>query len=522
MTLKTLVITGANGYLGRNTITAAISDGWNVIGIVRRQEAAREVESLGGKAIILENFEVNSLKKTFTDCKAIIHFRGVVCGPKKLFEKINIDGMKILVKAAKETNVPRIIFPSGLGIERFGEIEWATNDYFRSKMEAEQILKDSGVPFIIFRPSYILGPKDELIPDLIEQIGEGTVYLAGKGDVPMQPIFVKDAIKAFLAAADGMGENNQTFDLVGPEITTMSEIVKLVLNTMKQFGFNIPIPRILKIPYEEAPDQLEICKEMIDVMRCDTLSDGSITAKALNYNLTELSEAIASSVKSKMFSEQSNSEKRAIILLSGGIDSATALFWAKKEGYDLIALSYNYHLRPKKERRATLKLAERVGIEVIEIPVEFMKEAIDLRIEGYPIPSAVESPEGFIPTRNLVFYSIAAYYADVYGCKYIIGGHIAGDQAKFPDANSAFFTILEDLVQKSKHSKDKSKIKFILPLIKLNKKDVIRLANDLIVPFEYTWSCYSDGKQPCGKCSSCVQRIEAFNQLGLSDKKVQL
>ena len=114
MALKTLVITGANGYLGKHTIKAAISDGWNVIGIVRRQEAAREVESLGGKPIILENFEVNSLKKTFTDCKAIIHFRGVVCGPKKLFEKINIDGMKILVKAAKEMDVPRIIFPSGL------------------------------------------------------------------------------------------------------------------------------------------------------------------------------------------------------------------------------------------------------------------------------------------------------------------------------------------------------------------------------------------------------------------------
>ncbi|MHA2122873.1 MAG: NAD-dependent epimerase/dehydratase family protein, partial [Promethearchaeota archaeon] len=363
MVSKTLVITGANGYLGKHTIRAAISDGWSVIGIVRRNSAAKEVESLGATAITLEKFEGNSLRKAFTDCKAIIHFRGVACGEKELFERINIQGMKILVKAAKEMHVPRIIFPSGLGIDKFGEIEWATNEYFRSKMEAEQILKESGVPFIIFRPSYILGPNDELIPDLIEQIGDGTVYIAGEGDVTMQPIFVEDAIKAFLSAADGKGEDNQIFDLVGPEITNMNEIVSLILNTMKKFGFNIPFPRILKIPYEEAPDHLEVCKEMIDVMRCDVVSDGNFTANALSFTLSGLSEAVKSSVMSKMFPEQIKSEKKAIILLSGGIDSATTLFWAKKEGYDLTALSFNYHLRPEKERMATLKLAEIVGID---------------------------------------------------------------------------------------------------------------------------------------------------------------
>ncbi|MHA2393736.1 MAG: 7-cyano-7-deazaguanine synthase [Promethearchaeota archaeon] len=510
---KTLVITGANGYLGKHTINAAISKGWDVVGIVRREEAAKEVKSLGAKAAIITKFNFTSLKEILEDCKAIIHFRGAVCGSKELFEEINIEGMGILCKAAKYMNVSRIIFPSGLGVDMYNKTDWASNEYFRSKKEAEEILINSEVPYIIFRPSYILGPDDELIPDLIEQIGSGTVEIAGNGDIPMQPLSVITATNAFLAAADGKGEDNQVYDLVGLEIVTMRNLIEMVVENMKKTGFNIPLPRIQSIPYDKAPDHFELCKEMIDIMRCDLTSDGTITAKALGFELTELSEAIENSIKAKLFPKLKQSEKKAIILLSGGLDSAVALYWAVNEGYDLIALSINYHLRPEKEKEASLKLTSRLGVKLIEIPIGYLKEAIDLRIEGFPVPSALYSPEGFIPSRNLVFYSVASYYAEIYGCNFIIGGHIFADTRIFADADVEFFKTLEDLINRGKHPHDKTKIRILLPLIKLSKLEVVKLAKKFNIPLEWTWSCYSDGESPCGQCSSCLKRIKALNEL---------
>jgi len=126
-------------------------------------------------------------------------------------------------------------------------------------------------------------------------------------------------------------------------------------------------------------------------------------------------------------------------------------------------------------------------------------------------------PEGFIPARNLVFYSNAAYYAEVYGCNCIIGGHLIEDTSNFPDASMEFFNSLEKLINKGKHQKDKSVIKFLHPLLKMNKNEVLKLAKKLNVPFELTWSCYYDGDQPCGLCSSCRKRKEVFNELNYLD-----
>jgi 7-cyano-7-deazaguanine synthase len=389
-------------------------------------------------------------------------------------------------------------------------------------MEAERILKESKVSYTIFRPSYILGPNDELIPDLIEQIGNGTVFIAGNGDIPMQPIYVEDAINGFLSAAENKAEESRIFDLVGLNTTNMLDLVNLIVESMKKMGFNLPYPRIQHIPYAQAPEQLEICKEMIDVMKCDILSDGNIFSDIFGFKLSPLNKAVDAAVTAKMLPEEQSPQEKAIILLSGGIDSATALYWAHQEGYKLIALTYNYHLRPDKERIATKKLANKVGAELIEIPLEYMKEAIDLRIEGFPVPSADFSPEGFIPDRNLIFYSIAAYFAEIYGCNYIIGGHIASDTKIFPDANKDFFKILKDLINKGKHSKDMNTIEILLPLLKLKKPEVVLLAKKLNIPLDWTWSCYSDGEKPCENCSSCLKRRKAFNKLEQADPISQL
>ncbi|NVM46081.1 MAG: 7-cyano-7-deazaguanine synthase [Candidatus Lokiarchaeota archaeon] len=505
-----IAITGANGYLGMQTIKTALERGISVNAIIRRREVIESVTMDGVEVFLIKNFKLEDLETAFKGCKAVIHFANIVCGSKALFESVNIEGLKKIIEAAENVGISRIIYPSGLGVDKYGEKEWANNNYFYSKNKAEKLLIKSKVSYVIFRPSYILGPNDELIPELIEQVYNGKIYIAGNGEVPMQPIYVRDAVTAFLNASLGKGVDNKIYNLVGLETLNMKRLIEMVWHSIKVIGLNIPPPLYEYISYDSAPAKLEICKEMVDVMKCDIITDGKITAEALDFTLSPIADAINKAVKSKLLSNIKNQHNRIILMLSGGIDSATALYWAINKKYDIIALSMNYKWRSKNEIKATKKLVELTGVPLVEVSVPYIMSAVDLRFEGYPIPSAENAPEGFIPLKNLIFYSIAAYFAKVYGCNIIIGGHIQDDIKKFPDIGLSFFESLEKIIKISNHDQDLQAIKFIMPLSNKTKVEVFELASKLNVPIDVTWSCYGDFEEPCGKCSSCVSRQNAL------------
>jgi 7-cyano-7-deazaguanine synthase len=513
-----IAITGANGYLGTNTIIAAIVRGWSVNAVIRREEVFEEVKKLGAKPFLIRKFDIPQLEAAFKGCKAVIHFANIVCGSKNQFENVNIEGMKSLCIAAKNSGVSRIIYPSGLGVDKYKIEVWANNNYFYSKRRAEELLISSGVPYVIFRPSYILGPNDELIPEIIEQIYDGLVYIAGDGTIPMQPIFIRDATSAFLNAAQGNGNDNKIYNLVGPETTNMVNIVDYILKTIKKMGLNLPSPEIRYISFDEAAKFLKICQEMVDVMKCDLIEDGNLTAKSLDFTLSSLSSAIEAAVYEKLDVTTDYNEKRAILLLSGGIDSTTALFWAIKHNYEVIGLSLNYKWRPEKEKEAVKKLVELTNTKLIEVPTPYIMVATDLRLEGYPVPSVINAPEGYIPQRNLVFYSIAAYFAEIYGITTIIGGHIKDDFEKFNDSTPSFFKALQNLIEMSRPYTNINKLDFIFPLSQMNKLGVVKMAQDLKVPLELTWSCYGDFDNHCGKCIPCQTRKRALIQLEENNK----
>jgi 7-cyano-7-deazaguanine synthase len=199
-------------------------------------------------------------------------------------------------------------------------------------------------------------------------------------------------------------------------------------------------------------------------------------------------------------------------MLSGGIDSTTALYWALNKGYDLIALSLNYKWRPKKEIEAVKKLTEINEVKLVEVPIPYIMESTDLRLEGYPSPSSTNAPEGYIPLKNLLFYSISAYFADIYGANYVIGGHHKDDFQDFPDSTPTFFKNLGDLIKNSKHEEDNHEISFIFPFVEKSKKEIIDFAHELDVPIDLTWSCYGDFEEPCGKCNPCIKRAKAIEK----------
>jgi len=518
MKSKRIAILGANGYLGMNLTKKALSQGLEVYAIVRREEVVQDLELIGAKVSVVKDFEVDSLKKVFSNCDVVFHFANVVCGSKDLFQKVNVESLKNILEAIKSTNISRIIYPSGLGVDQYNKREWAMNDYFRTKFEAENLIQKSTVPYVIFRPSYILGPNDELIPEIINQIIDGEVIIVGDGEVPIKPIYLEDALSAFLSVAFKEKSKNKIYNLVGSRTTTMNDLVEMVIVKLSESGFNVPRPRISHIPYSQAPEKLDLCIEMVDVMRCDLTPDGGITADELGLKLSPLSKAVDAAIFAEIGTKYNDySDKRAILLLSGGIDSATCLYWGIKQGYEIIAVSLLYKWRAKNEIQAARMLATKTKIKLIEIPIPFIQQATDLKMEGYSIPSVIRAPQGFIPLRNLLFYSLAAYFAEAYGCKFIIGGHISSDTETFPDATPSFFNLLLNLINSSKPNSDKTKIEFLFPLINLNKSAVVRLASELKVPFENTWSCYGDFTKPCNECIPCLNRKKAFLENELID-----
>lgn len=209
---------------------------------------------------------------------------------------------------------------------------------------------------------------------------------------------------------------------------------------------------------------------------------------------------------------------RALVMLSGGLDSATCLYWAKKRFTDVSAITFNYHGRLAQERRSAARLAKGAGVaELISVDLPFVKEAADFyngRLKRHD-PQALWS--SYVPARNLMFYSIAAHYAEYLGARWIVGGHNSHDVEFFRDASSGYIEKLNALFREGCLLCNGRTYRIVLPLAKKDRKEIVRLAGRLKVPIGQTWSCHNEGRAHCGRCYACRQRLDAFHSLGLKD-----
>ena len=209
---------------------------------------------------------------------------------------------------------------------------------------------------------------------------------------------------------------------------------------------------------------------------------------------------------------------KALVLLSGGIDSAVCLWWARRQGWDLLPLTVDYHERPAAELRAIRDLLAAVGTkDLVRVPMPFLKDVSDLKKEGLGNGLLHAAPDSYIPARNMIFYALAGYYAETLGTGLIVGGHNGIDPETFPDSSPDFFTHVNSLYRLGLWSYPRNQVAIRLPLAGKPKEEVVQMGLDFSVPFERTWSCYFDGDRHCGRCPSCQERREAFRRLGVPD-----
>lgn len=206
---------------------------------------------------------------------------------------------------------------------------------------------------------------------------------------------------------------------------------------------------------------------------------------------------------------------RALVLLSGGVDSATALYLTKEETDDVYSLNMIYTQSYDSEAEASKKLAAAAHVkEHLTVYLPFFK---DVETRYHPTPS-LETSSAYVPARNIVFYGVAAAYAETIGADEIVFGSNADDARELPDARPEFIQLMNELISTgTRFGREGSEVRIVNPLIDHDKTEVLKLALKLKVPLELTWSCYEDLSVPCGKCRGCRTRQKAFEAVGMPD-----
>ena len=259
-------------------------------------------------------------------------------------------------------------------------------------------------------------------------------------------------------------------------------------------------------------------------------------------------------------------KKKAVVLLSGGIDSSTTLAIAKAGGFELYALSFDYNQRHKRELESARLVASaartkkhliisfdlrEIGGSALTSGIEVPKQNdVTIRARGRrdllaPGPAISHIPVTYVPARNTIFLSFGLAWAEVLGAESIFIGANAVDYSGYPDCRPEYLKAFEGMANLATKASVEGRLKFkvLAPLISMNKSEIIRKGFELGLDYALTWSCYdplpaADGRNkkaagypklqdlrtdyvPCGRCDSCIFRAKGFKEAGAEDPLIR-
>lgn len=216
---------------------------------------------------------------------------------------------------------------------------------------------------------------------------------------------------------------------------------------------------------------------------------------------------------------------QAIVLLSGGLDSATTLYIALDRGYGCRCLIFDYGQRHKKEVRLAERIAKKAGCGHRVIRLSFPWQGSALLDRNASLPAgrsfrdmARQVPDTYVPARNTIFVSIAAGWAEAIGAESVFIGANSLDYSGYPDCRPEYFEEFNKLLGcGTKSGVEGRPIRVEAPLVAKKKSEIVAIGERLAVPFRLTWSCYEGGKRPCGRCDACILRKKGFEEAGVLD-----
>jgi 7-cyano-7-deazaguanine synthase len=216
-----------------------------------------------------------------------------------------------------------------------------------------------------------------------------------------------------------------------------------------------------------------------------------------------------------MFKKRFDMSKKAVCIISGGMDSALSAKIAQQDGLQIIALHFNYGQRTQtKELESFRKIANYLKVvEKYEIDLDFFKQigASALTDSSLEVPTGgIEDgiPITYVPFRNGIFISIATAIAEKHKAKALYIGVVEEDSSGYPDCRDEYILSMQKAINLG--TKDETKLEIKMPLVHMKKEQIVQKSLDLGVPLQYTWSCYQNEDKACGVCDSCRLRLKGF------------
>ncbi|NOZ26213.1 MAG: NAD(P)H-binding protein [Nitrospirae bacterium] len=296
-----IFIAGATGFVGRHLLRGLKAGGYRARCLVRSEEGVRFCHELGFEACRGDITDRKSLEGKLEGTRIVIHLVGIIRERDKGgFDKVHVEGTGNLVDEAKASGTERFFFQSALGADPGSPFK-----YLRTKAQAEEIVKRSGIPYTIFRPSLIIGPGDGFTENVKELLRLGPVVpVPGDGEARFQPLFIDDWVRCILEVLDNEAFENRVIEIGGPEHLTYNQMLKTI---MKEMGMSKPIlhvpPAVTKagLPFVgilrsigrrfgvKMPD---VSSEQIDLLQTDNITDPDAVERLFGFRPAGFEEAI--------------------------------------------------------------------------------------------------------------------------------------------------------------------------------------------------------------------------------------
>lgn len=213
------------------------------------------------------------------------------------------------------------------------------------------------------------------------------------------------------------------------------------------------------------------------------------------------------------------SDEKAVVVYSGGMDSLTVLHFAMQNHKEVFPISFNYGQRHKKELDCAAKVCADQGLTHKVVDITSIQELLG----GSALTDDIDVPEGHyadenmkktvVPNRNMILISLAVGYAESLGAKVVYLGAHSGDHAIYPDCRPEFIEAVKYAAEKGTYGG----VSVYAPFISTDKEGILRVGHELGVNYADSWTCYKGLEKACGKCGSCVERLEAFANIGIED-----
>jgi len=217
---------------------------------------------------------------------------------------------------------------------------------------------------------------------------------------------------------------------------------------------------------------------------------------------------------------------KSVVIFSGGLDSSTLLYKLKAEDHNVYTISFIYGQKHSRELDSAKDISALLGVSHKIVDISSISSVLDsaLTNPNTKIPNVPASAQFYetlkttvVPNRNAIFLSIATGYAQSIGAKNLYYAAHHSDRGMYPDCRPEFILQFEKL---ARLSLDNEEFHVESPFVNMTKGEIVKLGNELNVPFGLTWSCYEGGEKHCGSCSACRERKKAFDEAGINDPTV--